>query len=220
MFDRYVDLIRRVSPTVMLGYWGERLHGTLSGLMWDWAAQGASEAVLAPLLTRPQQPPDALPVIANERGLAKYIVEDDLDWQTRLLSAWDLWENGGSETLIELQLNTAGYVGAVVESPLTWGRSPVDWPSQFWIYLPQGAHNGLFSSAPIAGVAIAGQHLCGITGPSENVAELRYIAQNFRPADEVCRQIIVELDGPTCPHPTPQTCGGEQVFIGTGIVPI
>lgn len=218
-FERYVEFVRRIVPTVLLGQMGERLSGFIGGVLWDIYARGASDAVLSPLLTRVEQPPDALPPIAEERNLAKYIAEGDLAWQARLLTAWDIWEQGGSETVIESQLAAAGYTGASVQSPLTWGRTPLNYPSQFWIFLPLAAHAGLFSAGPIAGAAIAGQHLCGITGPSARVAELRYIAQNFKAGHEVCRQIIVELDAPTCPHPTPLACGGAVVTIGTGLTP-
>lgn len=225
-FERYVQFVRRITPTVLLGTMGERLSGFLLGLLWDIYAQGASEAVLSPLLTRVEQPPDALPVIADERNLAKYIAENDLQWQARLQSAWEIWEKGGSLSLIEEQLAAAGYTGASVHSPLDWGRSPLDWPSQFWIFLPADAHDGIFGDASVCGVAVAGEHLCGISGPSERVAELRYIAQNFKAGEDVCRQILVEVgDAHVCGSGDlagdSTICGGSGSVqaIGTGIPP-
>lgn len=208
--ERYQDLIQRISTTVMLGHYGERLQGFIAGVLWDMLTEGASEAVVAPLLTQADQPVDALPVIADERKLARYIDETNVSWQQRLLAAWDIWEAGGSGSEIENQLEAAGYEDSEVHSPVDWGRTPIPWESQFWIYLPEEAHDGVFAAGSEAGDAgtIAGAHLAGITGDYERVAELRYIAQNFRPAEAVCRQIIVCIDG--------AICGAEGVECGDG----
>lgn len=222
-FERYVEFVRRISPTVLLGHWGERLNGTIAGLMWDWVAQGSSEAVLSALLTRPEQPVDALPVIADERKLPKYIDETVEDWQARLLAGWDIWERGGSGTEIVNQLEAAGYAGTEVHSPIDWGRSPIPWESQFWIFLPEDSHDGVFGVGSEAGDpgTISGEHLAGISGDYGRVAELRFIAQNFRPGDQVCRQIIVEISGSTCGADGllsgSHLCGGSHGYIGTGI---
>jgi hypothetical protein len=222
-FERYIEFVRRISPTVMLGHWGERLQGTLSGLLWDLLAQGASEGVIAPLLTTPDQPVDALPPIAEERNLAKYLDETNVAWQARLLAAWDIWEQGGSATEIQNELEAAGYTGAEIHSPIDWGRTPIPWESQFWVFLPEGAHAGLFSQGSEAGDSgtIAGEHLAGISGDFERVAELRHIAQTFRPGDQVCRQILVEIESATCGANGVlcgnHLCGGVVAPIGTGI---
>lgn len=84
-----------------------------------------------------------------------------------------------------------------------------------------------FGPGPLAGSgqAIAGQHTAGITAPPGAINELRYIAKTFKAGDEVCRQIIVEIDGPICGTgllcgtggaSTPK-CGGTVGVIGTGV---
>lgn len=222
-FERYREFIKRLSPTVLSSGWGERLQGTIAGLVWDVIADGGTNAVKSPWLTLlTQQPIDALPVIADERKLFRYLVETDEQWQARLDRAWEIWEAGGSENEIEAQLAAAGYV-AELHSPVDWNRSPVDWPSQFWVLLTDP---GPFGAAAIVGepTTIAGQHLCGVSGPKENVAEIRNIIATFKAGHVVCRQIIILLgDGAICG--TGETagdhlCGGGGVaFIGTGIQP-
>lgn len=159
----------------------------------------------------------------------------------------EIWEKAGSVDCLEEQFEAAGYTGARVFSPHDWGRTPLNHITQFWVYLPFSSHadgtsfarcgdgtlcgsgalagDGTpFGPGPIAGSghAIAGQHTAGITAPPETIPELRYIAKTFKAGHEVCRQIIVEIDGPVCGTGlfcgTPGLlCGGTTALIGTGV---
>lgn len=242
-FERYRTFVAKLSPTRLAGTWGQRLHGTLSGLVWDILAEGLSAAIKAPWLTTPGQPLDALDPISDERRLPKYILESVAEWKARLLDAWNIWEAGGALVLIRQQYEAAKYPGVQIHDPFDWNRDP-DWISQFWVYLPYSSHStgprhrcgvGELCGAPtsvagygspfgpgkLAGLpdAIAGSHLCGVSGPIDRVVELRDIANRFRAGHVVCREIIIELDASICGSGVlagSHRCGGRSATIGTG----
>ena len=243
-FDRYEDYAgKRLSPTRVAGYWGQRLLRTIAGSVWSLLAQGATNAVKAAWLT-PDQPNDALDPIAEERHLPQYLSETITAWRLRLVAAWDIWTAGGAAQLIAAQYAAAGYVGTQVHDPFDWNRDPYNWISQFWVYLPRSAHQtgtphragvGDICGAPTsicgykspfapgkragASDAVCGQHLCGISGDVHRIVELRNIAENFRPGHVVCRQIVIELDSSVCGSGVlagSHRCGGTTATIGLG----
>lgn len=218
-FDRYREFIKRVSPTVLSSGWGEKLQGTIAGLVWDMIGQGSTDAARSPWLSLGlEQPTDALPVVADERGLFKYLNETDAQWQARLQNAWDIWDRAGGEVETLAQLTAAGYT-AVIHSPVTWSRAPVNWPSQFWVLLTNPAP---FGAPAVAGAAVAGQHLCGVSGPIEHVAQIRNIVNTFRAGHVVCRQVIVAVSGTICGTGAlagSHLCGGVTAYISTGVPP-
>lgn len=220
-FERYREFIKRISPTVLSSGFGEKIQGTIAGLVWDMIASGATESTRSPWLSLgADQPADALPVIADERNLFRYLNETDAQWQARLSNAWDIWARGGSEVETLAQLTAAGYT-AVIRSPVDWFRPPVNWPSQFWVVLTDPAPFG--AAVQVGDGELAGQHLCGVSGPKEHVAQIRNIVQTFRAGHVVCRQIIVRVEaGVLCGDDElagDHICGGLSAYIGTGIAP-
>lgn len=215
-FERYREFIKRISPTVLAAGWGEKLQGTIAGLVWDVIADGATESARSPWLSLgPDQPTDSLPVIADERGLFRYLNETDAQWQARLENAWEIWERGGSEVEVLAQLTAAGYA-AEIHSPVDWTRAPENWPSQFWVLLTSPAP---FTAGSLAGAAVAGEHLCGVSGPPEHIAQIRNIVNTFRAGHVVGRQIIVPISGTICGTGElagSHTCGGVTAYISTG----
>lgn len=219
-FERYREFIRRLSPTVLSTGWGEKLQGTIAGLVWDAIMDGVTSATKSPWLSLlTEQPADALPVVADERKLPKYVVESVTQWQARLLGAWDIWEAGGAQAEILTQLLAAGY-DAEIHSPIDWpSRSPLGWYSQFWVFLKTP---GPFGGPSLAGAAVEGQHLCGISGPVERVEEVRRIVHDMRPGHVVCRSVIVLVSGTLCGSGAIEGahfCGGVSAQIGTGLPP-
>jgi hypothetical protein len=219
-YDRYREFIKRVSPTVLSSGWGEKLQGTIAGLLWDLIAQGSTDAARSPWLSLGlEQPTDALPVMADERGLFKYLNETDAQWQARLRDAWEIWDGAGGEVELLAQLTAAGY-GAEVHSPVDWpARPPLNWPSQFWVLLTTAAP---FGAPALAGAAVAGEHLCGVSGPIEHIAQIRNIVNTFRAGHVVCRQIIVRVSGTICGSGAlvgDHLCGGVNAYISTGVPP-
>ncbi len=219
-FDRYREFIKRISPTVLSTGWGEKLQGTVAGLVWDLIAQGSTDGARSPWLSLGlEQPTDALPVVSDERGLFKYLNETDAQWQARLVNAWDIWDRAGGEVETLAQLTAAAYV-AEIYSPVTWSRSPLDWESQFWVLLTAP---GPFGAPSLAGAAIEGEHLCGVSGPPEHIAQIRNIVSTFRAGHVVCRQIIIQISGTICGTTGlagSHVCGGVAAYIGTGAIEI
>jgi hypothetical protein len=217
-FERYREFVKRISPTVLAAGWGEKMQGVIAGLVWDMIAEGATLSAQSPWLSLgPEQPLDALPVQSDERNLFRYLNETDQQWQARLLRAWEIWDRGGAEVELDAQLLAAGYE-AEQHSPVDWTRTPLNWPSQFWLLLTDP---GPFGPPELAGAAIAGQHLCGVSGPPEHVAQIRNIVGTFRAGHVVCRQIIIQVSGTICGTGElagSHLCGGVQAFIGTGVV--
>jgi hypothetical protein len=238
----YRDIVYQWSPRVLRGYWGQRLTGLLVGLVWDLTQEGAARALQAFYLIA-GQPGDALPLQGEERRLRRYIRETTEQYRTRLAQFMTIWESAGNDDGIEGQYEAAGYVGAEVHSPLDWNRSPLDWPSEFWVYLPRaglvdgsafhfcgagvaagsaGAVCGTgtpFAPAHRIGTAVVGSHLIGIKADPLLVDELRYIAKNFKAGHEIVPQILLELWGHTCGTTGiagTARCGGGGVGIGTG----
>jgi hypothetical protein len=184
------------------------------------------------------QPPDALPHLGNDRRLRRYIVETDEDYRARLERAVEIWESGGAAPCIIGELNSASYEESQVHSPLDWVRTPLDWPSQIWVFLPRQAHLdgtpfhfcgagvSAGSGAAICGTgttfkppkrvgsadAVVGSHLIGITGPIEHIVELQHIVKTFKAGHEVCRQIVIEIHGHTAG--TGVLAGGSAAICG------
>jgi hypothetical protein len=242
----YLEYIRsRLPARPFKGRLGERFSGFVGGYLANLIAEGVSLVAESVWLIA-GQPNDVLKYQGSDRRLRRYLAETDNDYRARLERAVEIWESAGTGACIEDELDSASYEDAEVHSPRDWGRSPVDHITQFWIYLPFASHadgseffecgaglicgNGHlagdgtpFGGAPLAGsgLAIAGEHTAGITASLEVINELRYIAKNFKAGHEVCRQIIVEIDGPVCG--TGIVCGagiqagGTVGVIGTGV---
>lgn len=243
----YIDLIlSRLPAKPFKGTLAEGFAGIVSGLMANLMAEGASIAMQA-LWLIPGQPEDNFGYAGAHKGLFRYIAETAEQYRARLENAVALWEQGGSEELLEGQLAAAGYVGSSMHSPLDWGRSPLNWPTQIWGVLPREAHldgspyhragAGVLagSAAAVCGTgtifkqpkklgssdAVIGGHLIGITGPIERVVELQRIIKTFKAGHEVARSILIEVDGHTCGGGalagSGEICGGTTVAIGMGV---
>src|SRR5688572_20193571 len=116
-------------------------------------SKGASVAMQAVWLIT-GQPEDAWSHLGNDRRLRRYIVETGEQYRARLERAIEIWEAGGSQECLEEQLAAAGYEEAQVHSPLDWGRTPLDWPTQHWVFIPRQSH---LDGSPF--------HLCGAGVP-------------------------------------------------------
>ncbi len=242
----YVDLIASRLPSLPFrGRMGERFAGLIGGLTMNLVAEAASYAIQALWLIK-GQPEDDLNYAGAYKSLFRYISETAEQYRQRLENAVALWETGGSEDLLEGQYAAAGYVGTTLHSPLDWGRSPLNWPTQIWGFLPREAHldgslfhragAGALAGAPtsICGTgtffkhatvldtgALIDGHLIGITGPIERVVEVQRIIKTFKAGHEVARSILIEVDGHACGGGAlagaGELCGGAVVAIGMGV---
>ncbi len=84
------------------------------------------------LLDDPESPDDVLPVIGRDRRLPQYHEEVDADYRARLIAAWEIYEEGGTEEVIEKQLTAAGYGPTTTMGP--WGGPGANWgeAGHFW----------------------------------------------------------------------------------------
>src|SRR5690348_12842988 len=61
------------------------------------------------LLDDTESPDDALPVIGRDRRLPQYHLETSAAYRERLKAAWEIYEEGGTEEVIEKQILAAGW---------------------------------------------------------------------------------------------------------------
>lgn len=226
----YRDFVAALSPTWGDGYWGQRLLGTLWGITADTIAIALSSAIVAPWFHRGgKQPSDALPLLGAERNMPRYPVESHQEYRDRLWGAWDAWEFAGNETAIESQYEAAGYTGAEVYEPKRthsgtgnthgdWQREPVGYWSQFWVFFPKGTHGfGLPPTIGTAGLIIGGGGVIGASGTYAEVQLVRGIANKWRPAHVICRELVFEITGETIG--TGHLIGEAGLTIGaTGVI--
>ena len=84
-------------------------HGDLK----DWLVDLAKQAVKARMAAL--APSDAVPLLGEERLLARGIAESEADFRARIEAAWDLWQWGGTPYGLLRALQLAGYPSAVVQ---------------------------------------------------------------------------------------------------------
>lgn len=193
------------------GYWGGRLLKTLWGITADTISIALSQAISAPMLhIGGKQPVDALPLLGWERNMPRYPVETHQQYRTRLHGAWDAWGFAGNESAIIAQFEAAGFDGIELKEPLRthsdtlevhgdWERAPLGYWSHFWLFLPEGTHSYPSGTHTFGGLGLSfgGGALFGSLLTVEDVALLRGIANKWRPAHVICREIVIEFSGPS-----------------------
>lgn len=215
----YRSLVERWAPTVLRGYYGERLNGVV-GLLLDLGAQAVTDAVRGAWIGVGDGPaPDALGVIARELNLLRYPSETWDQHYARQLRAWDDWLTAGDEQAIIGQLTAAGFPGALIKTPQDWPtKAPAPYWSQFWVLFPAGTHS-VTGPGKIIGdgaIPLVGDFAVGdgtylgtgaswfigdgtLIGPDGlsplNLLTMRRIIRKFKPAHWVCRLIMFEVSG-------------------------
>ncbi len=144
-----------------------------------------------------ESPDDVLPLLAQERGLPRYIHETAADHRERIHNAWDLYSRAGTEAVILEQIEAAGYPGARIYTAANWPtRNPDGGWSQFWVYFPIGSHQ-ITSPGPLVGSFTVGDGTyvgpIGIT--SAEIKELRAIIRKWKPSRWVCPEMIFQISG-------------------------
>lgn len=186
--------------------WGDALYGISVGLMADFIAEGMAQALHASWLHSSEHPISALPLQGSERAMPKYPSESNSAYRARLLGAWDAWEFAGNEDSIEGQFAAAGFVGAEVYVPKRahaitgtihgdWLRPPLNYPSHFWVFFPEGSHSfGPPHTVGQTGLVVGGGWVVGTNASYEDVLTVRGIVNKWRPGQEICREMIFEID--------------------------
>ncbi len=196
--DRYRHFARRLVPTVLRGYFGERLSG-VAALVFDLAAQGIVDAVRAPWINAPGGGPalDANGPLGEELSLPQYPTEADANYRQRLAAAWDDWVKAGDENVLLSQLALAGWPGAILLTPHELPTAdPIGYWSQFWVLWPPGTHTVTAGAKQWDtfnwddGTIYDAQ---GIT--AAEITLLRALVRKWKPAHWICRSFIFVVEG-------------------------
>lgn len=203
-FRTFRSFIAAVSPTVLRGFYGQRLGGAIA-LLKDYVAEACRQAVRASWIgDTPGNGPayDALSPAGNELSLPRYPVETWPQYHARLQRAWSDWPFAGHETSILGQLTAAGWPGAEIQYVEDFPGYE-NWWSQFVLFFPFGTHP--VTGAPEYGGFIWGDGtFWGVVGLSfVEMQTIRGIVRKFKPGHWVCRAIGFELSP-----------GGDVIYIG------
>lgn len=217
-FVEYVE--GRILPRWMSGELGKGFVGVVVTLIADAMGEMLAEATRAPWLAEDSSPDDALPRVGRELRIPKYPVESVSQYRQRLLDAPLVYQAGGDEETITGQVEKAGFQDADIYDPWQWEREPFDYWSQFWIFLPEGTHT-VTAPGPVCGSGvIAGTGaICGPVGIAPEVLQsLRALARKWKSVRWIARQIIFEIEGPTCGTGvlagSGALCGGSSAVVG------
>ncbi len=194
-------------PPWLRGPWGRKLQKVL-GFAKDLLVSGAKLAVKSAFPR--EAPADALPYIGTENNLERYPVDTDATYRARIAAPWSVWEYAGTTTGILAAYRAAGFTGDTkvwntFAAPGWWGGA---WPppvrvasgwSRFWVELPEPIP---FPCAPVTwgsgrkwGTHAAQGWTWGSTASPANVALAKSIVRKWRPAHEVCAELLVRLSG-------------------------
>ncbi len=191
----WVEYFQELSPTWLKGTWGDRFVGAVFGLKFDSLADWGRFAVKAPLLNQPEYPADALPYTGAESNMPGYATELPAAYKARLQDRWNLWLRGGNEYAITHQLELFGFPDAEIKTPLNWSRYPVNYWSQFWVYVPFGSHSFTAPEDYGDGQLFGDGTHYGIGNITDaEVTGLRALVESFRPAHVICRGYVFSLE--------------------------
>jgi len=186
------ELARKLSPGWLRNKWGERLMGTIAGLMSDVLLDGALVAINLRSLRSPIFPPDGLDLIGSERMLPRFPAEPHATYKARLLDAWKLWQQAGTAGGIRGMFARLGFVVSIkTNADWNWDNQPANW-SRFWVIITdhRWVSDGIWNDP---GVWDDGGTWDTNATPDE-VRATRNIVRAFKAAFEICPAICVVLD--------------------------
>jgi len=188
------------SPTWLLGHWGSRFVGGAIGTMADLLGEGAAIAMKAPWVRQRKSPPDALPLLGNERSMPRYDADTDLSYRKRLFRAWSTWSFAGTvegigSQGVNGQLAAAGYENITILNNFHWDfESPKGtiWWSRFVVIIeqPHPFERWTYGSGPVYGGAVT----YGCTASIEQIREIKGIIRKWRDGHSVNPWIYVIID--------------------------
>ncbi len=143
-FRFYLDQFQ--SAGWMRTQYSSGFFGILFGLVPDEAVESWTLACKMPLLAHRDSPDDVLPYIGQDRHLSRYYLESPAEHRNRLLNAWDLYLDGGTEDAIERELLSAKYGPTVFMG--VYGDETVSYGDPQFFYLDKGAYVEFRYNAP------------------------------------------------------------------------
>lgn len=170
-------------------FWGRRLVGGAIGLMSDLISESATQAFYARLPGHAQQAPDSLTQVGKDRDLFRFRGETDANWADRVLSAWDDYEQAGTNIQMLHVINQWGTAGWAASWPsgtvtLVESGNPVDW--SFTITIPFG-----MIDPPLIPTTYGSGHVYGELGlfygigPSTDLSVLLYLVRKWKRSPSV-----------------------------------
>lgn len=144
-------------------------------------------------------PDDAIPYHGRDRRLIRGPSESASSFRLRLFRAWDAWSQAGSVAGVVSQLQA--YLGkttdpVILESQDAGVPARSTWWSRFWVILPIGSHDYVGSI------------------PADDQEALKRIIDQFRPADQICDQVVAIESGRLWGYPDDGYTWGDAVSDG------
>lgn len=246
---RLRDFIREISPPWLRRFWGERFlyaPGLMADAVAEWARQGM-RARFPQVGT-----PTALGAIGRDRKIIRGFAETDAAYAARLLLWLDSWRVAGNPiALLEqlagylapyaVRLRTVSNKGTwftrhpdgsieihAKQGNWDWDGRP-DWWSRFWVIIYPLATGVFVEHPPWNDPALWGgtwgsstNTTWGCSATVEQVAAIRQIVREWKPAGTRCKNIIVAFDDasfePTDPPgaPLPDGLWGRNAKVSGG----
>lgn len=128
----------KLSPSWLSAKNSAGFFGVTLSLPADEAVESWTHVSRFHLLDDADSPDDVLPVLSKDRRLPRYPLETALQHRTRLWHAWDIYELGGTEAVIEAQLRAAGYGPTILMGD--WGNPNIAWGDPAYVWGDLGAY--------------------------------------------------------------------------------
>lgn len=193
-FVTFVNYIASISPPWLRGFFGERFVGVTNALAADKAAEAATQAIKAPWLRAPTSPDDALPFSGAERNIDRAPAETNAQYRARLVDAWRLWEQAGTEQGLKNALAPFGVPEAaiVIKEEHDWEPDPgaKHW-SRFWIII-----TGTVPWQPVlvGGNLVGDGSTIGSTATPLEIASVRRFVAKWKPGLAVGVFVILAFE--------------------------
>lgn len=162
------------------------------GLMFDFTLEGALVAIKARGLRSPDFPTDGLDYIGSERCLPRFPNESHADYKTRLLAAWDIWRQSGTQGGIELLFSLLGItIDIKTNAQWNWDGQTTNW-SRFWLVVTD---HPWVAGPPVGTLNPVGNGTTiGTTASPDEVRAVRNIVIDHKAAHDICPNIVIVLD--------------------------
>lgn len=196
----FKDFFEALGPGFLRGKVGAQLMQGMFSYQADLAIEAARLAVKLAWVKSPEQPPDALLYLGQERLLPAFPTEPAANHRARLADAWNIWATAGNPETLEASLASAGYPLTVYERHEWPTKHPVGYWSIFWLL---DSTNSIPASPPstYGDGTTYGQPgvYYGMHGPSNLPAivdSIRKAIKKMRPAHVILGHVIIPGTAP------------------------
>ena len=185
----------QLSPTSLQGEFGSKFVAGVIGLFGDMIQQLATLGLKAPWLKTDTSPADALPLVGEGSNMPRYFTDTDDTYRARLNDRWNTWELAGTKAQLQNQAVLMGFPNALVKEPVDWpDKPPLNYWSQFWLFIPQGDHNFTVGANWDDPGLVWDGFTWSVSGTNafEIIESLKAAMCLFKPGHVILREIIFE----------------------------